>query len=560
MCDCGTDGTQRTPMASVVEACADLGVGTPTQYVARWTEVAVVARERGYLAPDSVVSFDDAGAVDAARAAIEGAVRAGIASEEDCGDTEAREKTAGLFAKLDRKRRAAGNSGKGKRRPVACPTPLREVLDGSIEHEERWNRCAELVADRGLSMKAAALLFATTMFCFTKDLVCTMTRAQLMSMTGIRTPASFAAAVRELMDQSLLSPKDGAPRTSWYLGEGFWGGLLAGEELDTPVATLARRRRAATGRDEARGAGGAENRTSETGRESRARATAPPRPPERGDAEGGAAADDVRSSTASATGIENRTSGRRGGKAKVTVAAFAAEELPQNPVGTRIAERLADYYGKRGEYRIARARLRGLAARIRADLEGSGTTGGHGHTDRRDPASVARSRCRWCNSPFDHPAARGDRGDGVCRAATPGVRAMARCRWAPSPTSSATAWGGARPGDVHSDRTLRLQSGRPRGLDLRPSKRCSGACGQPVSERPFGAVFRGREVRNTALARCAIQDRGGSAIATTQAKAKGNEKRKPKQPPPGRRAAEPHRPRNVWHQREGWGSCAQGDG
>ena len=37
----------------------------------------------------------------------------------------------------------------------------------------------------------------------------------------------------------------------------------------------------------------------------------------------------------------------------------------------------------------------------------------------RDRASAARagarSRCRWCGSQFDHPAARGDRGDGVCR-------------------------------------------------------------------------------------------------------------------------------------------------
>ena len=117
MCDCGVDRESRMPMAAVVEGCGELGVGTPTQYVARWTEVAVVA-------------------------------------------------------------------------------------------------------DRGLSMKAAVLLFATTMFCFTKDLVCTMTRAQLMAMTGIRTPASFAATVRELMGHSLLSPKDGAPRTSWYLQRG----------------------------------------------------------------------------------------------------------------------------------------------------------------------------------------------------------------------------------------------------------------------------------------------------------------------------------------------------
>ena len=220
MCDCGVDRESRMPMAAVVEGCGELGVGTPTQYVARWTEVAVVARDRGYLACDSAVSFDNAAAVDAARPGIEEAVRAAISSEENCGEDRARETTTALVSKLDRPRRPPVEGGQGKRRPVACPTPLSEVLDGSIEHEERWNRCAELVADRGLSMKAAVLLFATTMFCFTKELVCTMTRAQLMAMTGIRTPVSFAAAVRELMGHSLLSPKDGAPRTSWYLQRG----------------------------------------------------------------------------------------------------------------------------------------------------------------------------------------------------------------------------------------------------------------------------------------------------------------------------------------------------
>ena len=433
MCDCDADGPHRMPMATVMEACGNLGVETPTQYVARWTEVAVVARERGYLASDSLVSFDHAAAVDAARAGIEDAVRAGIASEEDCGEAEAREKMAGLVTRLDRRRRRAGEVGQGKRRPVACPTPLREVLEGSIEHEERWNRCAELVADRGLSMKAAALLFATTMFCFTKDLVCTMTRAQLMSMSGIRTPASFAAAVRELMEQSLLSPKDGAPRTSWYLGESFWGGLLAGEELDTPVATLARRRReTARARNGTRGRTGTENRTSasnalganqaepSTGIEKRTSETAwrDGRSTGDGAAEVGNANAGSRERAAgrdarTATGIENRTSEvRSNGRAKVTVATFAAQELAQDPVGNMIAERLADYYGKRGEYRIARARLRGLAARVRGDIEDGGA---HGQSERRDPASVARSRCRRCNSPFDHPAARGDRGDGVCR-------------------------------------------------------------------------------------------------------------------------------------------------
>ena len=148
---------------------------------------------------------------------------------------------------------------------------------------------------------------------------------------------------------------------------------------------------------------GAENRTSEAGPEGQRRAVP-----------GAGAADE------SVTGIENRTSGLRNGKTKVTVAAFASEELPKSAVGSLIAERLADYYGKRGEYRIARARLRGLAARIGQDL---GTDASPGAAEQepepRDRASRARAgrrlRCRWCSSPFDHPAARGDRGDGVCR-------------------------------------------------------------------------------------------------------------------------------------------------
>ena len=302
MCECCVDGQARMPMAAVVKGCGNLGAGTPTKYVARWTEVAVVARERGYLAADSVVSFDDAAAVDAARPDIEDAVRTAIASEEACSAAQAREKAAGLVCRLDRPSRPACGGGQGKRREVACPTPLREVVDGSIEHEARWNRCAELVADRGLSMKAAALLFATSMFCFTKDLVCTMTRAQLMAMTGIRTPASFAAAVRELMGQSLLSPKDGAPRTSWYLGEGFWGGLLADEELDTPVATLVRGRKAVADRgsaspvgDRTRTTKGRKRAGGDTGTENRTADAAVGGGVEKG-----------------GTGVENRTGGSGG--------------------------------------------------------------------------------------------------------------------------------------------------------------------------------------------------------------------------------------------------------
>ena len=405
-------------MAAVVEGCGDLGAGTLTQYVARWTEVAVVARERGYLAGDSVVSFDDAAAVDAARRRIEDAVTVAIANEEGCGEDQAREKTAALVSRLDRPTRRACEGGRGKLRPVACPTRLREVLDRSIEHEERWNRCAELVADRGLSMKAAVLLFATTMFCFSKDLVCHMTRAQLMAMTGIRTPASFAAAVRELMEQSLLSPLDGAPRTSWYLGEGFWGGLLANEEVDTPVATLARRRRSAgagrgkasearvgrrpatTGRKPTGGSiqasadTGAENRTSATGGvgSQQMSCTGIENRTSEAARQDRRAVPDVGAGDGSATGIENRTSGLAHGKAKVTVATFAAEELPRSPVGTMIADRLADYYGKRGEYRIARARLRGLAARIQQHIEtDAGASPAGFERERRERASVARA-------------------------------------------------------------------------------------------------------------------------------------------------------------------------
>ena len=49
----------------------------------------------------------------------------------------------------------------------------------------------------------------------------------------------------------------------------------------------------------------------------------------------------------------------------VSVATFAAEELAGDALRARIEDFLADYYGSRGEYRIARGRLRGLAARIR---------------------------------------------------------------------------------------------------------------------------------------------------------------------------------------------------
>ena len=176
-------------MAEVVERCAAQGVGTSTQFVARWTEVAVVVRERGYLGGGIDVSFDNASAVYAAAPVIGEAVREAIADEDGCGEAEAGERASALVAKLARERRGGGA---GKRRSVARPKPLRDVVDSGIEHEGRWNRCAELVAERELSMKAAVLLFATTMFCFTKDFVCTLTRAQLVAISRTRTAASFA--------------------------------------------------------------------------------------------------------------------------------------------------------------------------------------------------------------------------------------------------------------------------------------------------------------------------------------------------------------------------------
>ena len=83
-------------MADVVARCAAREVRTPTQYVARWTEVAAVARERGYLPGQTELSFDGAADVDAARPALEDAVCDAIAAEEDCGPEPARERTREL--------------------------------------------------------------------------------------------------------------------------------------------------------------------------------------------------------------------------------------------------------------------------------------------------------------------------------------------------------------------------------------------------------------------------------------------------------------------------------
>ena len=189
-------------MADVVARCAAREVHTPTQYVERWTEVAAVARER----------------------------------------------TRELVGALERPNAKGGSGGRGKRREAACARRLSEVRDGAIRQELRWNRSVELAASLELTAIEASLLTVVSMFCVTGAVVCWETRAELMDMARIKTNASFAAAVATLMRHGLLVPVNGAPRTAWYLGEGFWGGLLGGEELDTPVAKLVRGRKRAAER------------------------------------------------------------------------------------------------------------------------------------------------------------------------------------------------------------------------------------------------------------------------------------------------------------------------
>ena len=148
-------------------------------------------------------------------------------------------------AATDPGRRAAAAAGRGKRRAAACARRLGEVRDREIAHELRWNRCAELAVSLELTAIEGALLTVVSMYCVTGAFVCWETRAALMAMARIKTKGSFAAAVATLMRHGLLVPVDGALRTAWYLGEAFWGGLLTGEELDTPVAKLVRGRKRA---------------------------------------------------------------------------------------------------------------------------------------------------------------------------------------------------------------------------------------------------------------------------------------------------------------------------
>lgn len=441
-------------MAEVVSQCAGREVRTPTQYVARWTEVAVVARERGHLAGQTELSFDRAADVDAARPVLEDAVCGAIAAEEGCGEEPARERTRELVEGLDRPKAKRGSGGKGKRREAAPARRLSEVRDREIPHELRWNRGVELAASLELTTIEAALLTVVSMFCVTRAFVCWETRAELMAMARIRTNASFAAAVAALMRHGLLVPVDGAPRTAWYLGEGFDGGLLVGEELDTPVAKLVRgRRRAAerqTGPRRAGRRGAVDDRGKDGGapgvevedRPSKASHEASS-PGKSGGHERQAESGSVENRTSGAerrnAGAREARSGRSGreprgeadkgaaperpapdGRQRVTVARFVAEELADDPHRAKIAERLADFFGKLGERRVSRARQRGLAALVRGDLAGvapaSLEEAGARRGGRLDVADPRRSRCRQCGGSFDLPGAGGDRGDGVCRA------------------------------------------------------------------------------------------------------------------------------------------------
>ncbi len=441
-------------MAEVVALCAAREVRTPTQYVARWTEVAAVARERGHLAGRTELSFDAPADVDAVRPALEEAVCGAVAAEEGCGEEPARERTRELVGALDRPKPKRGSGGRGKRREAVAVRWLSEIRDREIPHELRWNRCAELAASLELTAIEASLLTAVSMFCVTSAFVCWETRAGLMAMARIKTNASFAAAVATLMRHGLLVPVDGAPRTAWYLGESFWGGLLAGEELDTPVAKLVRgRRRAAEGqagprRAGQRGAvdnGGAKSGAVDAGAEDQAsKASGEPTSPDKSG---------PREPEAESGSVENRTNGperrngggdrdsgtggsgrKRGGKAggavperaaangreRVTIARFVAEELADDPHRERIEERLRDYFGKLGEKRVSRSRLRGLAALVRGDLTGlpprSLEDAGARRGGRFDAADPRLGQCRQCGRRFESPGTGGDRGDGVCRA------------------------------------------------------------------------------------------------------------------------------------------------
>ena len=116
-------------MADVAARCAAREVRTPTQYVARWTEVAVVKCTRK------------------------------------------------LAEELDRPKAKRGSGGRGKRWEAVAVRRLSEVRDREITHGLRWNRCAELAVSLELTGIEAALLTVVSMFCVTSAFVCWETRA-----------------------------------------------------------------------------------------------------------------------------------------------------------------------------------------------------------------------------------------------------------------------------------------------------------------------------------------------------------------------------------------------
>lgn len=306
----------------------------------------------------------------------------------------------------------------------------------------------------------AALLAVVSMYYVTRAFVCWETRAALMEMARIKTNASFAAAVATLMRHGLLVPVDGAPRTAWYLGEAFGGGLLAGEELDTPVAKLVRGRRRAAERQAGPRRAGQRGRVHGNSNDNRTAGPARDGGPARSSGKAPSPGKVDPEPKAGSGSVENRTSGaerqdggsvgeeadggrddreqgvqdRHGavadrhaartrvatppdGHELVTVARFAAEELTDDPFRARIAARLDDFFGKLGERRISRSRQRGLAALVRGDLTGVSPPGPLPSRDRSNVAAdPCRGRCRQCRERFDLPGAGGDRGDGVCRA------------------------------------------------------------------------------------------------------------------------------------------------
>ena len=382
---------------------------------------AVVARERGHLAGRTELSFNAAADVDAARPALEEALCGVIAAEEGCGPEPARERTLKLVEGLERPKAKRGSGGRGKRGEAVAVRRLSEVRDREITHELRWNRCAVLAVSLELTAIEAALLAAVSMFCVTGAFVCWETRTGLMAMARIKTNASFAAAMASLVRRGLV-PVDGAPRTAWYLGESFWGGLLAGEELDTPVAKLVRGRRR-SGRSGVEGFRRGDLlrqvRTARAGggirwcRKPNQWPGAPERQRRPELADRGERPQTRRQGWRRSPGACRPE--RQGARDDRQVRCRGAGRRPAPREDRGAPPRLLRQAG-----RVARSRQRGLAAPVRGDLTGlpprSLEDAGARRGGRFDAADPWRGRCRQCGERFELPGTGGDRGDGVCRA------------------------------------------------------------------------------------------------------------------------------------------------